>query len=360
MAASFTTGYALLIGVNDNNVPRWSLPDVMKDIEALRQVLSHLQRCAYPEENVKVITGKESTRQAILDGLDWLRERLAADENGNATVLVFYSGHGWQDRSSQPSTYYLIPYDVREESIRSRALRAEDFAEAIAALRPQRLLVTLDCCHSGGMEVKETEAPPLGYESLAAPAQLVLGQQQAISPLDGAKGLDELSKGSGRAVLSSSTAAQPSYMRRDRQMSIFTYHLIAAMTGHAPHEPSSHEVLVSDLMSHVYRQVPISARTDWGAEQTPDFQVTGNFAVAMLLGGKGLASGEVAPDPLVPPQKSAAEPDPTGANVYSGDTSTEGARIKKGNTVVVQGQDIRVGGDIVGGSKITWGKGKKR
>jgi uncharacterized caspase-like protein len=226
MTSNFGVGYALLVGNNENNVPRWSLPDVAKDIDALRQVLTHPERCAYPTDNVKVITGEDATRQGILDGLDWLRERLMADNSGNATAVFFYSGHGWRDDASQPPAYYLIPYDVREDSIRSRALRVEDLAEAVAALHPRRLLVSLDCCHSGGMEIKGLTSVPAGYVSAAVPAQFLLGDQKGTSPLDGAKGLEDLARGSGRAVLSSSQATQPSYIRKDRVMSIFTYHLI--------------------------------------------------------------------------------------------------------------------------------------
>jgi len=81
-------------------------------------------------------------------------------------------------------------------------------------------------------------------------------------------------------------------------MSIFTYHLIEALTGHAQPQEGATEVLVSDVMGHVWRRVPESAKADWGSEQTPDYQVSGNFPVALLLGGKGLSKGRPAPDPL--------------------------------------------------------------
>jgi hypothetical protein len=51
-------------------------------------------------------------------------------------------------------------------------------------------------------------------------------------------------------------------------------------------------------MSYVYRKVPQSAMAEWKAEQQPDYQLSGNFPVALLLGGKGLAKGMTAPDPL--------------------------------------------------------------
>ncbi|MBU0703466.1 MAG: hypothetical protein KKC18_06325, partial [Chloroflexi bacterium] len=77
-----------------------------------------------------------------------------------------------------------------------------------------------------------------------------------------------------------------------------TYHLIEALTGHAQPQEGATEVLVSDVMGHVYRRVPQSAKTDWHRDQTPDYQVSGNFPIALLLGGQGLSKGQPAPDPL--------------------------------------------------------------
>jgi len=291
---NFNHGYALLISVDANAVARWALPDVAKDIAALQAVLRHPERCAYPEEHVKTLAGEASTRQGILDGLDWLAERLQAD--ADATAVIYYTGHGWRDTVQTPAEFYLIPYDIRETGIRTRALRAVDFAAAIAGMQPRRLLVLLDCCHAGGMGVKEVTEMPEGYVSAAPPPTLFMqGEAGGVAP--GAKELESLAQGRGRAVLSASTGTQSSYIRKDRRMSIFTYHLIEALTGHAQPQAGASEVLVSDVMSYVYRQVPPSARADWEKEQTPDYQVSGNFPVALLLGGKGLAKGEPAPAP---------------------------------------------------------------
>ena len=128
-----------------------------------------------------------------------------------------------------------------------------------------------------------------------------MGTEKAVTVADGAKGVEELAIGVGRAVINSSQAHQQSYMRRDGKMSIFTYHLIEALTGHAKPEENATEVLMTDVMSHVYRNVHLSAKADWDKEQVPDYKLSGNFPVALLLGGKGLHKGVTAPDPLEQP-----------------------------------------------------------
>jgi hypothetical protein len=347
MSQQFANGYALLIGVTENQVARWALPDVAKDIAAVAGVLRSPERCAYPNANVKVVTGPEATRQGIMEGLDWLGQRIQAAGGGNATAVVYYTGHGWRDQAAGSPAYYLIPYDVRENAIRSRALRAEDFADAIAGLKPRRLLVVLDCCHAGGMGAKELAAGS-GFTSAAIPVGLLMAGEAAVSAAAGSKGLELLSRGSGRAVLSSSQGEQPSYIRADRAMSIFTYHLIEALTGHAQPAEGATEVLVSDVMGHVWRRVPQSARADWNKDQQPDYQVSGNFPVALLLGGQGLSKGMAPPDPLALP----AAPAPasvtninTGGGAYIGGGVNMGGGTFAGRDLTVQGTGIAFGQD---------------
>ena len=298
MAEQFINGYALLIGVNENINPTWALPEVEKDVKGLQNVLIHPERCAYLKENVKVVLGKDSTRQNILEGLNWLGKKINDDKSKNATVVLFYSGHGQKDDSQFPQ-YYLIPYDVNAKAFKSSALRAGDFADGINALKPQRLLVVLDCCHSGGMGLKGIESVTV-FKRSAVPAQIFLPEAKGVSPHEGAKGLEVLTRGSGRAVLSSSQGEQYSYLRKDKTMSIFTYHLIEALTGHAQPQEGAKEVLVSDVMSYVWRKVPESVKAEYEGIQEPDYQVSGNFPIALLLGGKGMTKGLQAPDPLEP------------------------------------------------------------
>jgi hypothetical protein len=340
---TFANGYALLIGVDENNVPDWSLPAVTQDIQALSQVLTHPERCAYPSDHVKVLTGMNATRQGILDGLDWLKACLQADQSDNETAIIHYSGHGWRDETVQPPAYYLIPYDIRKDNLRSRTLRAEDFAEAVFALHPRRLLVSLDCCHAGGMDIRDVQ-PSTSFRASAIPPNLLMGGEKSIPASEGSRGLDRLQLGEGRAVMSSSQGDQPSYNRKDGKMGIFTYHLIEALTGHAQPQEGANEVLVSDMMGYVWRRVPESARVDWGKNQQPDYQVSGNFPIAMLLGGKGIRRGDLAPDPL--------QATPVVEREGTFHVNTNGVDYI-GRDKIVHGDEVQ--GDKVGGDKISVG-----
>lgn len=293
----FQNGYAVIIGVDGNQLPRLVLPTVARDVQALYNVLTHPERCGYPAAHVRLLRGTEATQQNIFEALYWLQERLQADPE--ATAVVYYSGHGMLDPAA--NQYYLIPYNIRSlQRVRADAIKAESFAAEITALQPQRLLLILDCCHAAGMDAKalelETAAPLLTPQ--AFPEDLPeLKTVPAYDP-EG-KVLHPLAEGTGRAILNSSTGAESSYIRRDGKMSLFTYHLSEALTGHAPHAAGDTTVLVTDVMSYVTRRVAETARAE-GRQQTPMMRTTGVFPVALLLGGEGVAKGASPPDPLEP------------------------------------------------------------
>ena len=279
MIGEFPHGYALLIGVGTTAYSPWSLPITVKDVQAVRKVLTDPAFCGYPdnESHIRLMHDHMATRTAILDGLKWLKSRTAADPE--ATAIVFYSGHGWLDQTS--GRYYLIPHDVEPFDVAVSALPAEDFAVAVQDVKSRRILVVIDSCHAQGMATSKDSATPM---------KLPPNMEQA-SATEG-KGLTEALKcGEGRVVLASSRGRQLSWLRSDGLLSVFTHHLLEALQG-AGNKPGEAEVRWSNLMGHLGRAVPISAVKMHSAEQVPFFDTAAeDFPVALLRGGKGLPTG---------------------------------------------------------------------
>lgn len=298
MTKVFENGYAVVIGVDDNKIKRLALPTVAKDVQAVADVLVHPERCAYKPENVMFLKGEESTGGNIQEALYWLEDKVQEDEE--ATAVIYYSGHGMVDKATDQ--YYLIPYDIRSLSrIRASAIKAEVLTATIGAIQAKRLLVILDCCHAAGMDIKEVDLTAISedenVESRPFPTDLPETKDiPAYTATADSKEVSDLREGMGRAILNSSTGAQSSYVRRDGEMSLFTYHLIEALTGHAPHAEDAKVVYVTDVMSWVTHEVKKSAEKE-GVDQTPVMGTTGVFPVAQLIGGKGLAKGVDAPKP---------------------------------------------------------------
>ena len=276
MAETFAQGYALLIGVGQSAYAPWSLPVTVKDARAIRAVLTDPSLCAYPDDHIRLLHDEQATCHAILEGLDWLAQRVAAEPR--ATAVVYFSGHGWLEEPA--GRYFLIPHDVEPHDIPGSALPAAEFIEALRRVKAERLLAIIDACHAEGMAAAKERS-----DALELPAGLVPAPPPKMV-------VDALKQGAGRAVFTSSRGHQKSWVRPDGTMSVYTYHLIEALQG-ANNRPGETTVKISNLMNYLGKAVPESARTLCNAEQTPvsDFTAAEDFAVAMLRGGKGLPAG---------------------------------------------------------------------
>ena len=277
MSNSFSNAYALLIGVGESIIPKYSLPVTVKDTKALKTVLCDSQLCGYEEQYVRLLHDKTASKINMLDGLDWLKQ--CTEKDTDVTVVVFYSGHGWLEKDSQ--RYYLIQHDADPENLENTALDAQLFTDKLRDIKAKRLLVIIDACHAQGMATsKEAELfkVPEQFEQVALPKDLV----------------ENLKQGAGRAVFTSSLGEQRSYIRKEQDLSVYTYHFLEALKG-AGNQPGDSYVRLSNLMRHLSQAVPKSAEA-MSKEQTPFFDfTTEDFPVALLLGGKGLSGGGMSP-----------------------------------------------------------------
>ena len=274
MSNTLSHNYALLIGVGDCKYPEWSLPVTVKDVQAIKSFLINPDLCGYinNENYLQLLCNEQATKQNILDNLNWLQQQ--AKKDPEATILVYYSGHGWLDKSTQ--NYYLIPHDTSPVKLQKTALPATEFNNALQQISAQKLLVIIDSCHAQGMatakETDELELPE-NFSQTVLPKNLI----------------DELKQGKGRAVFTSCRGEEKSYYRQE--MSIFTQHFLEALNGSGA-KAEDKFVRISSLIYHLNKTVPESAQK-LGKKQNPIFELHQgtDFPVALLRGGKGLPEG---------------------------------------------------------------------
>ncbi|MEE9351868.1 MAG: caspase family protein, partial [Thiotrichaceae bacterium] len=142
--------YALLIGINDY---AGSVPDLRgchNDVERFANVLE--TRFEAESEDVLVLKSSNATKAKILDGF----KTHLSQAGENDTVIVYYSGHGSQERA--PEEFWDIEPDRQNETIVCHDSRvgAGDLADKelrflIAGLAEKNphILIIFDCCHSG-------------------------------------------------------------------------------------------------------------------------------------------------------------------------------------------------------------------
>ncbi len=248
---TFDVGYALVIGAGAD------LPVTIGDATALRDLLVRPGYCAYPPGQVTLLVDQNATKTNILAALDDLRVKVAAVPD--ATVIIYYSGHGIESPD-----YYLLPYPYNLHDLPGTCISGTEFTERLQQLKAQKLLVLLDACHAGGLA--EIEDFP-GVVKSPAPSTL----------------LETLSLGSGRVVIASSRKDQKSLILPGASYSAFTQALLEALAGQGAAEFDGY-ARVADVAMYVSRVV--SARTNERQHPILKLHKADNFALAYYSGGE--------------------------------------------------------------------------
>jgi hypothetical protein len=253
MSELFTQGHACIIGVGGD------LPNTVDDAIGFAQILQDPERCAYPVEQVSLLTKEEAKRANILAALD----RLAQSTTPDATVIVYFSGHGYQVSSSMGTAYYLMAFGYDQNKLYSTAISGTEFATKLQTIPAKKLLVLLDCCHAGGLG--DTQKIGLTAEKAPLPPEA-----QAL-----------LAEGKGRVFIASSKADEKSLA--GKPYSAFTLALIESLAGKGASQKDGY-VRVADVALYAREVVP-----KWtGNRQHPilNFEQADNFVLAYYAGGE--------------------------------------------------------------------------
>lgn len=275
--AIFEQGHALIVGAGGD------LPDTENDACGLAEMLRDPGRCAYPPEQVRLLCGAQATAEAFRRELQALAQRAMSQ----ATVVVFFSGHGrLEQRPGKAERFFLLPYGYDLRRLEESALSGAEFTALLARIPASRLLLLLDCCHAGsiaGLDGWLAKEPGAGLSSAPLPPEA----------------LELLRQGSGRALIASSKEDELSFA--GRPYSAFTLALLEALSGQGAARKDG-LVRVADLALHARQMVP--RRT--GGRQTPilHFEQADNFAVAYYAAGQRQAKAppfrapiEIEPEP---------------------------------------------------------------
>ena len=181
---------ALIIGVGQRPRSRDAsdMNICIRDAEAMARALKICSSVHHPI----CLTGPDTTCANIKTQL----ERLNDSGDVADLTVVYFSGHGIHKNGQ----YFLVGYDSSDES---SALDGSIFLALLSNIKTQKLLVLLDCCHSGGFA------------------------QSAHIPFEYQHFLQE--KNTNRVILTASDADQKSLLATPN--SNFTYAILEALEG---------------------------------------------------------------------------------------------------------------------------------
>ncbi|MBP9712061.1 MAG: caspase family protein [Sterolibacterium sp.] len=202
--------YALVVGVGTyqhEGINPLDFP--AKDARDFAAALKGQRGRLYREVDVRLLENAAATREGVLDGLDWLRRQVTA----NDLAVVFFAGHGVNDQTGR---YYFVPANADPARLRSTAVPNGDITEALQAL-PAKVLAFLDTCHAGNV--------------------LGSGKQRNLSiglPGDINRLVNELTSAeNGVVVFASSTGRETSQESAEWNNGVFTKALVEGLGGKA-------------------------------------------------------------------------------------------------------------------------------
>jgi WD40 repeat protein len=148
--------YVLCIGAS-SYPGRWKLKYAHADAAQVASVFDKNSRPVFDRVETRSLLNDEVTRPKILDGLAWLKAKLAGTKNPEDVAVIFYSGHGWADDAGE---FYLLPVDgvagSSEElakTARSAGVSAKEVKQFCQEALPCRFAIFLDACRSGAADV---------------------------------------------------------------------------------------------------------------------------------------------------------------------------------------------------------------
>jgi serine/threonine protein kinase len=242
-------GAALVIGVG--NYLRAERVETLRfaarDAVALADALGDPGVCAFPPEQILLLTNGNARRDEIVQSLSrWLPDRA----RGTDLVVIYFAGHGMVQNVGRREEGFLLPYDADPDDVMTRGIAMSDLARWIDGLDARAVVVCLDCCHAGKVLGQRDSGALSARNMELRPAVL-----QAMS-------------GQGRYLIASCDEGQKSFECAELGHGLFTYHLLEGIKGAADRDGDG-RVGLAELFNYVSTAVSRDAREKFGREQKP-------------------------------------------------------------------------------------------
>jgi uncharacterized caspase-like protein len=140
--------YVLGVGVNKYPPPN-TLNFPVKDMTGVVTALQSKLSDTYDGVFAVTLTDEQVTQDALSRALDDLARKAAPTD----TVVIYLSGHGLVDDTQPTKPYYFITQNVNANDIPGTALSQSILKEKLTAIKSKNVLLFLDTCYSGAMEL---------------------------------------------------------------------------------------------------------------------------------------------------------------------------------------------------------------
>lgn len=259
--------YLMAIGVSQYKNGAYNLRFASKDAEDVIQSYQAAHQ-TWSRIHVRALTDEQATRTNIENGKPWLMQSRPQD-----LVVIFAAGHGMTDPEAN---YYFGTYNINAADPSQNGLPYEKFEDLLDGIPALQKVLLLDTCFSG--EIDDDTPLPI-EETPLANGQRAQVMVRSFKPIRGISlvgdkttnasiaGLTtdsirfqqdwfaDLRRGTGAAVISSSSGNEYSHEGPQWQNGVFTYALLQGITRYLADENEDRQIMVSELQAYVIDQV---------------------------------------------------------------------------------------------------------
>jgi hypothetical protein len=248
---------ALIIGnsqYEDAGLARLAAPDV--DVRALAEILQTPGIGAFDDVIPLLNEGLATVRKAIARFFD--------AKHRDDLLLLYFSGHGIRDEQGH---LYLAVRDTERAVLAGTAIEASYVTTRMDRSASKRLVLVLDCCHSGafGLGTKSAQGSTVG----------------TASAFEGT--------GRGRVVLTATDSTQYAWegdqVIGDVENSLFTHYLIEGLRSGAADRDEDGQITIDEIYDYVYEHVlnntPKQTPGKWAFGQQGEIVIAQNPGVTV-------------------------------------------------------------------------------
>ncbi len=193
------------------------------------------EKLRVPQQNVRLVLGKQATRAGFEDALRWLAGKTQPED----LAFIYFSGHGTlipdppnvrhDDGLSAAFVCYHQKTSLRldDPDIKQVLLPGPDFASALRDVPAKRKVFVVDSCHSGSIHKEISVNLVSKYLPLLSPEKIKeisaaskKGRKDLITPGRYSEFVDSM-----ETLLAACEKQQNSYEDRSKRAGLFTYYL---------------------------------------------------------------------------------------------------------------------------------------
>lgn len=271
--AATTEVYVVGIGVSEYKDKAYNLRYAAKDaadLIAAYRTVEH-RHVAASKVHTLDLSNKKATKADIVKAKEWLKQSKIND-----LVVVFAAGHGMTDEKSE---YYFGTHDIDPKQPSVNGLPYQEFENLLDGIPALQKLLLIDTCFSGEIDKDQavvvaqaetggTRAGTVKMRSFkAARGVSVVADQGPAATGGNAPQLSselvrfqqdwfaDLRRGTGAAVISSSSGNEYSLEGEQWKNGVFTYSLLNGLKNRGADSNKDQAVTVSELQAYVIEQV---------------------------------------------------------------------------------------------------------